>query len=335
MRASSLLQSSIVLGTMVLSTAAPSFAQQAAAVSSTSQSVSQDTSISVNDSVVMVSGRMSLGLLNGEAHELVYDADSGRKVSELIWDLDNVLMLGAGVTVSPLSWLRLNADVGVAVTEGEGNMDDYDWLATNYDGYTDWSTHDDLEIDKGLTLDLNAEFAILRHNQSVLFAVVGYRHDNWSWVARGGDYIYSTTYLGDTRGSFQDGVEVISYEQTYDTPYIGIGFQADLTPVSISGRLIGSTLVSAEDEDIHHLRNIRFEEDFDNGDMIGVDFAVTYKLNAQMALVGSFKYLEFNEVKGETRATDLTTGQTYLFAGDSAGLDNETSTIALAFTYSL
>ena len=334
MRASFLLQSSIVLGTMVLTTAAPSLAQQAAAVSPTSQTVSQDATISVNNSAVMVSGRMSLGLLNGEAHELVYNPSSGKKVSELIWDLDNVLMLGTGVTVSPLSWLRLNADIGVAVTEGDGNMDDYDWMLANYDGYTHWSTHDDLEIDKGLTLDLNAEFAILRHNQSVLFAVVGYRHDNWGWVARGGDYIYSTNSLGDTRGSFQDGSEVISYEQTYDTPYVGIGFKADLTPVSISGRLIGSTLVSAKDEDIHHLRNIRFEEDFDNGDMIGIDFAVTYQLNAKMALVGSFQYLEFNEIKGETVATDLTTGQSYLPQGDSAGLDNETSTIALAFTYS-
>ncbi len=336
MRTSSLLQSSIVLGTMILAGAVPAAAQQGAAVSpATTEAVSQETSISVNDSVVVVSGRMSLGVLNGEAHELVYDAQSGKKISELIWDMDNVLMLGAGVTVSPVNWLRLKADVGIAVTEGEGNMDDFDWLASNYDGYTDWSSHDDLEIDEGLTLDLNAEFAILRHNQSVLFAIAGFRHDNWSWVARGGDYVYSTTYLGDTVGSFPDGVEVISYEQTYDTPYIGIGFQADLTPVTLSGRVIGSTLVSAEDEDTHHLRNLLFEEDFDNGDMIGIDFAVTYKFNERMALTGSFQYLEFNEVRGETKMTDLGTGQSVVFSGDAAGADNETSTLAVAFTYSL
>ena len=58
-----------------------------------------------------VSGRLGVGWLSGESTETVYDTGTGRKLSELVWDLDSVFLLNAGASIEPTPWLRLNADV--------------------------------------------------------------------------------------------------------------------------------------------------------------------------------------------------------------------------------
>ena len=329
----STLRSSICLATMMLASATTGFAaSQPVSVSPTSQSIEEETSITINDSVVMVSGRMSLGVVNGDANERVYNPATGGTLSDLNWELDNVMMLGAGVSVTPLHWLKLNADLWVKVSDGSGAMDDYDWFIEGWE-WTHWSHHDDTVVDKGLMFDVNAEMTLLKHNQTTLYGIVGFKHDNWRWIASGGSFVYSVNGFRDTVGTFEDGVEGITYEQWFNTPYIGVGFQADLTPITLTGRIIGSTLVDAEDEDHHHMRNLLFEEDFESGDMISLDLAGTYQWTDQWAFTASFHFQNYSEMKGTTTITDQTTGQTFFIDGDAAGTDHRSSLFALSATY--
>lgn len=293
----------------------------------------RQTSIRIQRDVVEVSAHMGAGYLNGDATELVYDADSGRKLSELQWELKNVYMLNLGGAIAPRSWLTLSADFWINLNKGDGTMDDYDFLADNYSGYTHWSHHDDTDLTRGFMLDLNAAFTFYSFGETSFNGIVGYKYDNWEWESRGGTYVYSNTFLFDTVGSFTPGEKVITYNHWFHVPYVGLGFESSAGRVFFKGRVIASPFVTAEDEDIHHLRNLRFEEDFDTSSMYGVDLAIGYEITPNFALTGAFKYQKYEEAKGDTTITDLTTGQQYHYPGDAAGTDHTSSMISVGLEY--
>jgi outer membrane protease len=309
-------------------------ASSATAVETTT-TATKETTININQHVVMVSGRMSLGRAAGEAEETVYIPELGHKLSKLNWDIDNVYMLGLGGSVAPLSWLKFNADVWFKLNDGDGTMDDYDYFLLD-SSYTDWSHHENVDLTKGLIFDVNAEMTFYRWQKTAFYGILGFKYDNWKWEARGGDYIYSTFALYDTVGSFSDDELVISYEQKFYAPYLGIGFTSDLdvTPITFSGRFIYSPLVSAEDKDQHHLRNLVFEEDFDDGKLYAVDLSGAYRFTGNFALMASYHFQKYDRVRGGTKITDLTTGKTTSYSGDVAGTDNELGIFSLSAVFS-
>ncbi|MDR3088283.1 MAG: omptin family outer membrane protease [Desulfobulbaceae bacterium] len=299
------------------------------------------STIRVSDQVMTVSGRLSVGMTTGTAHEVVHMPPGltdilprrGNLLSKLSWDIDNVVMLGAGVSVRPTSWLKFNADVAVAVTDGDGGLEDYDYAAANTDEWTHYSDSD-ADVEDGLLFDVNAELKFLTFRNTSVFGILGYKHDKWSWEATGGKYIYSTYYLRDTQGSLPNDRPGISYEQTFDTPYIGVGFNTDLSAVSLAGRFIFSTLVSADAEDTHHLRDLHYEDDMDDGRMIGLDLALTAPLTQRLSLIGSYHYQKYDDMDGGETITDLRTGQKESIDYNIAGMDQNLSVFALSLAYS-
>lgn len=305
----------------------------ASASVSTEKSAEGTTTVEVSDLKVEVTGRLGIGRLGGESKELVYE--DGRKVSELIWKLDNIYMINGGVSVQPKSWLKLNADLWVAVNDGDGTMDDYDWFVPGMD-WTHWSHHEDVPLDKGIMFDINVEVPFYTTEGTSFSAFVGLKRDNWKWDAKGGSFVYSVNGFRDSSMTFPDGQNVISYEQWWTVPYIGIGFTSHLTNWKFSGRIIASPFVQGEDEDMHHLRGqagLLFEEDFDSSSMWSIDLAATYKMTQNWGLTGSFKYQYYDEAKGSTTITDVATGQKFYYDGDVAGADNEAMLFSLSLEY--
>ncbi len=303
----------------------------AASVSSEKQATGA-TTVNVNTLQVEVEGRLGLGYLNGESNELVYNED-GSKLSQLIWKLDNIFMLNAGLSFKPASWIKFNADVWVALNEGDNTMDDYDWLVSGWAEWSDWSHHEDVDLETGLMFDINAEIPFYSHMNTTFSALVGVKRDNWEWVARGGSYVYSSYYLYDTVGDFPAGELGITYEQTWTVPYVGFSFYSVLTNWDFSGRVIFSPLVQGEDEDTHHMRDLLFEEDFDSSWMWAADFAATYKFTPNWGLTGLISYQFYDEAEGSTTITDLTTGQKYYYPGDVAGADNTATILSIRLDY--
>lgn len=292
----------------------------------------ENTEINISEKVVIVTGRISAGYLTGKANELVYwPAGSSTKLSQLTWTLDNVFMVGGGISVQPLEWLKFNADVFVKANDGSGEMDDYDWLYTTSE-WSDWSHHDDVELTKGSMFDINAEFIFFQRREATLSGIIGYKRDNWEWEGRGGDVVYSTYSFRDTTGYFPDDLLVITYEQTFNVPYIGIGFQADLDPVYLSGRLIGSTLFSATAKDHHHLRNLYFEDEFENGNMVGLDIGGTYKFTDHLALMAKYHFYKYFTTDGDTTITNQSTGAKTVY-NDIAGINNQVNLFSLSLIY--
>lgn len=291
------------------------------------------TQAQVGRDAVMVTAHLGVGYLNGDATELVYDADTGHKNSELQWELDNVYMLNAGLAVSPSSWFTLSADFWINLNKGNGVMDDYDFLSESYNGFTDWSHHEDTDLTKGFMCDLNAAFTFYTFDETRFSALVGYKHDNWKWEARGGSYVYSTFSFFDDVGSFPPGEKGITYTQWFHVPYLGLAFESTLGKVFFTGRIIASPLVYAKDEDIHHLRNLRFEGDFDVSSMYGVDLGVGYDITPNFAVLAAFKYQKYEEAKGDVTSTDLVTGEQEYYGGDSAGIDHSSYMVSLGLRY--
>ena len=124
--------------------------------------VEKETSIHINKNVIVVSGRMSLGLINGKSNENVYVPEFQHKLSELNWDISGVYMLGLGGSVAPLSWLKLNGDVWFKLNKGDGSMRDYDWLFLG-EQYTLYSRSDNLDVTRGIKVDVNSELTFYEY----------------------------------------------------------------------------------------------------------------------------------------------------------------------------
>lgn len=297
--------------------------------------------VTIRDDGMIFSFRLQGGYLFGEANELVYDY--GDKLSQLIWEIDSMYMVGGGFTVKPCKWFSVQGDIWTKTSDGEGTMDDYDWFITGAD-WTHWSHHDDTDVTKGTILDVNAAVFPIReldrHNIT-LSGLLGYRMENYEWEARGGTY----SYFGTT-GDFSDPADPnyigddtlgITYEQVFHVPYIGVNAAYTWGPVDIGLRLIGSTFVFGEADDQHHLRDMETHADFDGGDMFSVSLSLAYHLGEHVVLAGAIDYTMYDTMVADSTYTwTYEDGSTYEKTfDDTEGADLETTmaslSLALAF----
>lgn len=267
----------------------------------------------INNHVVGFEVRLGAGYLKGESTELVYEPD-GSKMSELIWTLDDIYMFNIGASLHPLKWLKLNADLWTSINDGNSTMDDYDWFVKGGD-WTHWSHHEDTALDKGYIFDINAELPFYSSGASTFSAFIGYKQDNWKWEAYGGSYVYSRYDFRDTVGTFPAGELGITYEQWWNVPYIGLGYSAEVGLWSFNSRIIGSTLAQPKAEDHHHMRDLLFEDNFDEVSMVAIDLAAGYNFMPNWVFTVAFHYQKYSNTAKEgsyTTITDLLTGEQFV-----------------------
>jgi plasminogen activator len=185
-------------------------------------------------------------------------------------------------------------------------------------------------------LELGAELRFLNHSGFEMFALGGYKWDRLSWEARGGSYIYSVGGFRDTRGGIPPGQVAISYTQDFGTPYIGLGAGFAYGPFSVRGSVVASHAARGEGKDTHHLRDLLFEDEFRNGRYIMAEAELAYKFSDRLALVGSYQYQNYDEVRGTTKILHKPTGLVFSGYGPAAsGAELETQMFSLAARYAL
>lgn len=288
-----------------------------------------------DDDKITATGRIQTGYLTGTANEIVYDgSNSDGLLSKLIWEIDEQFMFGFGASIQQ-EWVVLHADAWLKATEGDGTMDDYDWLAAS-DDWSDWSHHDDTELTKASIYDINAEFLIpqISGDKFAFSGFLGYKRENFKWVSRGGSYIYTSnpgvTWRDDI-GNFTPGELAISYEQTYYTPYFGIGARGSLGKFEFSGRFIASFWAKVEALDTHHMRGLKTTADMNDGEMIAYDIAAAYNFNDAFALVTTFSYTKYETMRANSFYDyDVGTDFTYV---NGEGADLEMSMLSIALVY--
>lgn len=279
------------------------------------------------DSALTVKGQ--LGILNGEARELVYGGASNPgyedyKLSELIWDLESVMMAGAVVSLGGGGPLVLNIGLWKGLNEGDGGgMVDYDWMEPSIPDWTDRS-FSDVDVIDATMFDINLSFTFFERENMSVAAVGGLKYDTWEWDDQGQEYTYSVNGFRDTTGTF-GGQNVIDYKQTFVVPYVGLEGAADFGAISVQGYILFSTLTFAEDEDHHILRGIHFKETFDGGDYLAYGVSASYDLNEALFVQVALESQEVDEIIG-----DMEIAETGEEVEDGAGISHESTMISVA-----
>ena len=273
---------------------------------------------------------IGFGYMNAKAHELVYDTtDGGRKLSELIWEMDSaaVAQVGLGFKLSNDLALKLRGTFGI---DGDSYMEDYDWLDNTIpDTWTHLSQHDDTRLNGYNRLDAALQWDFADLDPVSIGALLGVRVTNIKWSAHGGDYTYTTTTLRDTTGSFPDGEKGITYEQIYGTPYLGLTAGFDNGDFAMSGSVIASVVAKGSGEDHHWARNLVFEDDLELSTMFSLQAEAIYRFNPSYQFFVNAEYERYADTKGATDVFDML-GNLVLAEGDGTAGSDHTSLTAVA-----
>jgi plasminogen activator len=259
----------------------------------------------------------SLGVMNGEANEYVYNPD-GSTLSRLIWTFDDVIVLNAGLAVTPWPWLTVGARGRINVTE-DSTMDDFDYGIFGCPGLLCHSHHESTNLRELTSLDAYVAATVLAHEHATLKLLAGYKRDSQSWQAYGGTANY--TVLPPGLG--------ISYEQLWRAPYIGVSFDGSWERWELGARVIGSWWAQGEDLDNHHLRGLLFADAFGRSEMIGVNAHLGYLVNANVSLKAEYDMQRWDVAKGPTYIKDYVFAQGFFIPGDAAGGDSESHTVSV------
>jgi outer membrane protease len=286
-------------------------------------------SVVLNDEYAIgMSLRGSAGYLDGTAHEYVYEylpTGEKRKLSELIWDLKDVWMIGGVMSLDCAEWMRLNAGFWMGVTQGDGEMLDYDWLYQDIDEWTDYS-RSLVDVESANIFDINATFRICEWQGLSPHVVLGYKQDSWEWSDSGQEYIYTIETFRDTTGDF-GGENMIDYEQWFSIPYFGATLRGEWGPVVLEGYYLYSPIGQAEDKDHHIARQLIFEEDFEDVEYTAYGISGTFSFTDRFFAMVSYSYQEMPETTGDMTVVDEITGLTYA-EDDIAGISHEASLIS-------
>lgn len=275
---------------------------------------------------------VDMAMLNGVGHEYVYKNSQGVKLSELIWNIQSVPLIGVGLNYGEEKNYSLGLNFYGSYSSTRSDMDDYDWVLNSSD-WTHWSNSP--TDNKGIyKLDLKGKYKIQTNNfQWALLA--GVKYDQYKWATDGGTYIYSDdngSHFRQYSGNLPDGVG-ISYNQYFLIPYIGVGSEISLNRLMLKGELIYSGMVKSHDEDTHYLRDLYFEDIFENGTYYGLNISGIFKLSDNFSINGNYSFDENITNKGYTKTTDLTDMTTSVSSMGTAGIANQTSTISLGLSY--
>lgn len=292
------------------------------------QDASSTAGIPTQDSTFGVSA--SLGILNGEAREHVFDAATGARVSRLDWDFGNAAMFTAAASYTPSSWFSF-ALKGSTNLSATSKMADYDWNtgdcpSDGMGGDFCASFHPGTRLVSAHMLDASVRFAGLTLGPSSLAPIAGFKWEHFSWRAYNGTSNYA--------GAFDDGLG-ISYEQRWRTPYIGIAFASSLGPLDISARGVFSNWGQGDDRDHHHSRSLIFKESFDDVRMFGVDLGLRYALSQRVAVTLDYSLTRWKLEKAPGFITDLSAGVTDYDPGDATGASNTTQIVSLGMSVDL
>jgi plasminogen activator len=272
-----------------------------------------------------LNNEVSIGVLNGKAQEFVYNAD-GSTLSRLDWQMKNVAMFNTKTTYQALPWLAFGLKASTNMSGG-ARMDDYDFdvvgCPASGGGHTEChSTHPDTKLQRAHRSDLFATAQLYKISGVNLDAVAGYMYDYYKWQAFNGSANYAAIPPGLG----------ISYEQKWQTPYLGLAAAMKMGDWSVSGRLIGSSMAHGTDRDHHHLRGLVFSEDLKRSSFVGGDLNGAYRLSSTMELTFGYNYQNWRTAKGPTTIAGFGGGVTI---PDAGGANNVSHTVSLGLKVDL
>ncbi|MFP3439667.1 omptin family outer membrane protease [Pantoea sp. SIMBA_133] len=290
----------------------------------------EETSFTPNLSAESLSVSASTGMLGGKAGELVYDPDTGRKISQLDWKIKNVAILKGDISWDAYSFLTLNARGWTSLATGSGRLDDYDWQDSNQGNWTDHSSHPYTRMNHANEYDLNLKGWFLQGDNYRVGAVAGYQETRFSWTAIGGSFDYNN---GTLVGDFPRDQTGIGYSQRFSMPYVGLTGRYRINNFEFGALLKFSDWVNAHDNDEHYVRQLTFREKTSSSRYYGASIDAGYYVTPNAKVFAEFTYSKYEEGKGSTQIFDNVSGQSGTIDGDAAGIANHNYTVTAGLQY--
>ena len=305
----------------------------------------------------LIKDTIGISTLNGVAFERVYEAGHGRKISELEWDISNLLMLDLSRSFEVFPNVYIGVGLSKAINSGSGGkMTDTDWLGYDSsdweDGrqgtneWTDKSFHN-VDIVEAYEQNLFIYYELLSTTQSNLRFKFGFKETFFEWKDFAQNYVYSSdtedsndnkilTGFRDIQGSF-GGITGILYWQKFQVPYLGISYVMNFKDkLTADFSFAYSANVSASSRDRHLLRSLEIIDDFRGGEYYEVGVDLKYKTKSNVSINGLLYYQYIPEIIGNGH---------YYFIGqsddadsfihlDGAAISNEFFKLGLSASYS-
>lgn len=284
----------------------------------------------VNFDADSVAVSTSLGWLGGESKEYVYDADTGRKISELNWKINNTAIIKGDISWDPFFWLTLNARGWTTLASSGAGMDDYDWLDASQSHWTHWSNSPSTRLNHANEFDVNAKAWLVKRPDYKIGAVVGYQQTRFSWTAFGGHFQYDNgNYVGD----FPRGERGIGYQQKFSMPYVGLAGGYRYRDIEFNALLKFSPWVEAKDNDEHYMRDLTFREKTSGSNYYSASVDVGYYVTPNAKVFTEFTWSKYSQGKGGTEIIDRVSGESGHLGGDAAGIENKNYSLTAGLQY--
>ena len=280
--------------------------------------------------------------VGGEANEHVfapkhataeYAAETGgrddgkrHQLSRLDWEIAATML---GVSGSARNG-RLSLNLGVwygGSGSDELDMDDYDWLNGDQNGYTHHS-FSEVELTDAWLFDANLSFDFWRGDAFTGFAFAGIREQRWKWTQDGfTEYWYP---IGEG-GHFTDDGHGVDYRQVVIFGYVGLGGTWTLSDtLELSAYASWAPRYKGRDRDNHISAEKYFTEhfDYDDGEVYAAGVELAWRAVGNLKLVLGIDWQKATLHEGDMSAWDLDTDETERIR-DGAGFENEY--VALSF----
>ncbi|EMP6174914.1 omptin family outer membrane protease [Citrobacter amalonaticus] len=279
------------------------------------------------DSVIVST---SLGWLGGESKEYVYDTDTGQKMSELNWKINNAAIIKGDISWEPLFWLTLNAKGWTTLASSSSGMDDYDWMDAGQSHWTDWSNSPNTRLNHANEFDVNAKLWLLKSESYKVGGVVGYQQTRFSWTAFGGHYQYDN---GDEIGDFPSGERAIGYKQKFSMPYLGLAGGYRYRNFELNALFKFSPWVEAKDNDEHYMRDLTFREKTSGSNYYSASMDVGYYITPSAKIFTEFTWSKYSQGKGGSQLIDRVSGESEYDGGDATGIENKNYSLTAGLQY--
>jgi len=231
-------------------------------------------------------------------------------------------MAGGALTWKVAERFRINGGAWMGLSEGSGEMLDYDWVVDGME-WTHYS-RSDVDVTDATFIDVNLAWQFVRAGDFSLDALVGIKNSTFAWENYGGEYIYSVNGFRDEVGTFEEGEVGITYEQSFTIPYLGVMAAYHSESVDIGAYLIGSAFGTANDKDHHVMTGVHYEEEFDAVPYVAAGITAVWRFAERFYVSAGVEYEQIPE----------TSGVMYIDGGDGeedgAGISHESMMVKAA-----
>jgi len=273
------------------------------------------------------------GFVYGQAFEFVYPMPNdtkGKYYSELKWDMKSVFYLGAqadfgrvNLFSAPGFFSSLSFKAGIPMDSGI--MEDRDWMSTENDGLTHFSSHTNktsgffiLNIDVGASLPVGSYFFAkpFISGRWMRFSFQG--RDGYGTYARPKGY--STYYPIDddpTTYTFKD--DVIRYKQDWFLLSPGVSFGMKIFAFTLDLSFRASLLSYCVSKDEHLTTKAVYLDYTRMGLLLEPAASISYTMR-RMEFLLAFAYTHIGDTRGETYINENDNGYYRAFTKGGAGL---------------